>query len=65
MKIVKSYSLESETVEVVKAVSSVLRSSDSVALDILIRLGYNAMKQYDGNVINLLGGSNNGSETEA
>lgn len=40
MKQIKSYTLEPETIERVKAVAAALHSSDSVAVELLLNLGY-------------------------
>ena len=60
MKQVKSYTLEAETIERVKAVAEALRSSDSVAAEVLLNLGYNTMREHRGDVLELLGGVKNG-----
>ena len=60
MKQIKSYTLEADTIERVRAVAEVLRSSDSVAVEVLLNLGYSTMREHRGDVLELLGGVKNG-----
>lgn len=60
MKQIKSYTLEADTIERVKAVAEALRSSDSVAAEVLLNLGYSTMREHRGDVFELLGGVKNG-----
>ena len=57
MKQVKSYTLEADTIERVKAVAEALRSSDSVAAEVLLNLGYSTMREHRGDIFELFRGS--------